>query len=715
MSVTKERVQADSLDKEFDIAADFPLPSLETWRKIAEESLKGGSYEKKLLTQTLEGIQLEPIYTADLLKGMKIEQIPGFGEFVRGARSAGHLCSPWQIAQELMTPRPADVGKMAEKVLGRGQDALLLPLHPAIRCADLEAADYSGKSIWAHSLADFTSMLAKVDLQVVPVHIDAGINGLELLAMMVALQQSKKQPVQALLGSVLSDPLSVLNQTGHLSQDLSLMFDKAASALNWAGSCCPRLRTLGVNGLLFREAGADAVLELAAMLAMGTTYIDQLVARGISVERISAGMAFTAGIGPHFFMEIAKFRAWRALWTRIVSAYGVESHSVKPWVRAQTSTYDWTRYDRHVNLLRATTETFSAIVGGVDAVTVAPFSRLDSEDDDFSRRISRNIQIILRDESHLDRVVDPAGGSYYVEWLTQQLIDKAWKLFVEIDEAGGYLEELKSGKIQALIKRSRQTRSQDLAKRKQLLVGINAYANVKEEAPGKANGETGFVCVKRVEKKQQVESKADNNRLARENLLKCIRDNSGDVIQLLAQGYADNQSIFDLHISDPGNEPLQVLPFDFSRLSEPFETLRDRTATRIQDGRGPVRVLLLTMGPAAEHKARADFSKMFMEVAGFEVVYPETLNGIDDALAKGRECKPEIAVLCSTDERYPELVAALPQPLKTALPGLTMVLAGNPRDLAEKFRQEGIDEFLFLGCDALKVLNDLFDKSEVKR
>ncbi len=714
MSVKNENVQVDSLDKEFNIAADFPLPDTNAWRKLAEESLKGGSYEKRLLTQTLEGIQLEPIYTAENIDGLELEQLPGGGEFARGTNLTGHVCSSWQLAQELAVTQPEELGRLAENAVKKGQNALFIPLHPAIRYADPDLEDTQGRSVWAHSLADFNAMFGDLNLKDIPVHIDAGVNGLELLAMMVARQQQKKQPIEALNGSFVSDPLSVLNETGHLPQNFSLLLDKAAVALNWAGSCCPDLRTVGVNGHFLREAGADALTELGAMLSMGTLYIDELVARGLPVERIALSMSFSSGIGPFFFMEVAKFRALRVLWSRIISAYGADPLAGRVWVRAQTSTYEWTRYDRHVNLLRGTTEAFSAIVGGVDALTVTPFSRPSGEEDDFARRISRNLQIILRDESHLDRVIDPAGGSYYVEWLTQQLIDKAWALFVEIDKAGGYLEELKAGRIQERIAQCRQARQKDLAKRNHLLVGINAYANVKEEAPGRVGGEDDFVSAKRLEAKRECRDGIELFRESRQTALNGLKNNTGDLVQLLSKGYIDGASLFNLHLSGVGEQPLRTEPFVSSRLAEPFEMLRDRTVSRLSSGDGPVSVLLLTMGPVSEHKARAEFSKSFMEIAGFDVIYPDPLASADLAIAEAKKVKPDIVVICSQDDRYPEWVPALAQPLKSALPGLSLVLAGYPKEQVEMLRQQGVDEFIFLGCDALKVLNDLFDKSEVK-
>lgn len=713
MSVANEKVTTDSLDKVFDIRAEFPLPSIETWRKVAEESLKGGSFDKKLLTQTLEGIQLEPIYTAENLKELEIEQIPGHASFMRGSNESGFLCKSWQVAQELMSAQPEAVGRMVEQAVERGQNALVFNLHPAVRTGKLDAVDGAGQTTWAHTLSDFRQLLGTVSLKDIPVHIDGGLNGLELLAMMVARQQLLGQPVDELNGTLLSDPLGVLNQTGALTQDLGGVFDKASWAMNWANGCCSGLRTLGVNGLVLREAGADIVTELASMLAMGTAYIDEMIARGLSLKTIVSNMAFTSGVGPFYFMEIAKFRALRALWARIVSAYGDETATGRLWVRAQTSTYEWTRYDRHVNLLRGTTEAFAAVVGGVDALTVTPFSRPTGEEDDFARRISRNLQIVLRDESHLDRVVDPAGGSYYVEWLTHQLIDKAWSVFVEIDEAGGYLEELRSGGIQARVRQARQTREKDLAKRKQVLVGVNAYANVKEDTPLVPVGESAWIQEQRKDVTGYLlkkEPKIDDVRHAAQTIL---LDKQGDVVQVLAQGYLDGASMFALHLGESTGELVQVEKFCFSRLAEPFEALRDRSAGRIASGSGPVRVLLLTLGPVPEHKARAEFSKAFMEIAGFEVIYPDALTTVEDALAKVKETVPQIVVLCSTDEQYAEWVPALAKPVKDMAP-VTVVLAGFPKDQLDSFRQSGVDEFIYLGCDAAKILGDLLEKSEVK-
>ena len=714
MSVTNENKPAGSLDKELNIAADFPLPSMETWRKLAEASLKGGSYEKKLLTQTAEGIQLEPIYTAAHLEGQNLEQIPGSGDLVRGSSPTGTLCSPWHVAQEITGPDAAAAGKHALHALSRGQTALVLPLHPALSSGESSNTDEAGHGLWLHCLDDFSALLGKVDLQSVPLHIDAGVNGLEILAMLVALQQKKKEPVEVLSGAVLSDPVGVLVKHGRLPQDLSWLYDKMAMALNWAGSCCSGLRTVGVNGLLLREAGADVVLELAAMLSMGTMYVDEMMRRGIGFQRIAGGMAFTSGIGPFFFMEVAKFRALRALWARIVSAYGGVSQRDRLWVRAQTTKYDWTRYDRHVNLLRGTTEAFSAVVGGVDALTVMPFCSPSGAEDELARRISRNVQIILLEESHLDRVVDPVGGSYYVEWLTQQLVDRSWTLFLEMDKAGGFLEELKRGTVQERIARSRTLRDTDLAKRKKILVGVNAYANTREEMPPRAYGESESLKQNRREMMAGEPGRKGAEEAIRSRAQKAFHGNEGDVVQVLAEGYLGGMSLLALHLNEGRQGNLAVEAFDFTRLAEPFEQLRDRSLQRVAGGKKAIRVLLLPLGRLAEHKARADFSKAFMEVAGFDVVYPDALNSAEDVLTLMKDDPADIAVLCSTDDRYPEWVLALAGPLKKLSPGTTLVLAGYPKDHVDTFKKQGIDEFIYLGCDARKILEDLYERSEVK-
>lgn len=703
MASTDRSADFVKLEKELTLRDDFPLPTLEQWWEVAQESLKGAPFEKKLITPTAEGVSLQPIYTPADLAGTP-EQVPGTGHYRRGTQASGYAGHPWQVAQELGGPDDP-----ARLDLERGADALVCPLNAALRHGRFTPDAPMGCGRWLTTLDDVRQVLAGVEPGQVPLHLDGGTCGLELLALLTAWDREER----GLRGTVVADPLAVLAETGSLSGGSDAALDRLAAVLRWQERHYPQLRTIGVNGYLLRQAGGDAVLELAAMLSMGVWAIDGLTDRGLALESITRRIAFLSGIGPSFFMEIAKFRALRVLWSRLVEAYGGQAEAGKAWVRAKTSTYGWTRYDRHVNMLRATTEAFSAVVGGVDALTVTPFDRLTGEEDEFSRRIARNVQILLREESHLDRVADPAGGSYYVEWLTDQLIERAWQLFLEIDRQGGYLEALRAGSIQERIAVSHQNREKDLRKRKQVLVGINNYANVKEEPPRRPAPDARAAAAHVQAQRNNQQRHGERATTVRAKALEALARGSDEAISLLTEEYRAGTSLLTLNLVPTAGADLKVEPLPIRRLADPFETLRDRVADRLAAGRPAPRALLLTMGPMGEYKARAEFCKGFLEVAGFEVIYPSGFADAEAALAAAAESAADVVVICSQDERYPEWVPALAPALKRLVRPPQVALAGFPKEQVEGYRAQGIEHFLFLGCDAPELLTTMLNQTEV--
>jgi len=703
MASTDHSADSVKLEKELILWDDFPLPTLEQWREVAQESLKGAPFEKKLITPTTEGISLQPLYTPADLAGTP-EQIPGTGHYRRGTHISGYAGHPWLVAQELNEP-----GDQARQDLERGVDALVCPLNAAIRRGRFDPDVPGGCGQWLATVSDVQRLLAGIEPGQVSLHLDGGNCGLELLALLAAWDREGR----GLRGAIVTDPLAVLAETGSLPGGSDAALDRLAAVLRWQERHHQELRTIGVNGYLLRQAGGDVVLELAAMLAMGVWAIDGLTGRQVALESVTRRIAFLSGVGPSFFMEIAKFRALRVLWSRLVEAYGGTAKAGKAWVRAKTSSYGWTRYDRHVNMLRATTEAFSAVVGGVDALTVTPFDRPTGEEDEFSRRIARNVQILLREESHLDRVADPAGGSYYVEWLTDQLIERAWQLFLEIDRQGGYLEALRAGSIQERIAASHQNREKDLRKRKQVLVGVNNYANVKEEPPRRPTPAVRVAAAQAEAQRENQQSHGERAAAVRARAQAALERGSDEAISLLVEEYRAGTSLFTLNLVPPAEAELKVDPLLPRRLADPFETLRDRVTDRVASGRPAPRALLLTMGPVNEYKARAEFCKGFLEVAGFEVIYPNGFADAEAALAAAAEAAADVAVICSQDERYPEWVPALVPALKRLARPPQVALAGFPKDQVEGYRAQGVEHFLFLGCDAPELLTTMLNQTEV--
>jgi methylmalonyl-CoA mutase len=441
--------------------AEFPASTPADWRKAAEEFLAGAPFEKKLITRTAEGIDLQPIYTKEDVAHLP-SAWPGLPPYVRGGDPLGNRVDGWHICQEPGDTDAAAFNASLLHDLQRGQNAVSVPS----RLAD-----------------QLDIVLRGVDLAAVPLFIHAGPIAQPSVAVLHGLAKQTGLLPAALRGAVLADPLGELVSAGVLPVTLDQAYDDMAALVGGAKKDGLALRTIGVNAAAWAEAGGNAVQELALGLATGVDYLRALNQRGLSTDDAAPRFLFTFALGSNLFMEIAKLRAARLLWARAVGAAGGAAEAQKLVCHGRTTRWNKTVLDPHVNLLRATTEAFAGIVGGCDGLQVGTFDECIRTPDAFSRRLARNIQIILAEECQLGRVVDPAGGSWYVETLTHQLAEKAWALFQEIERFGGLAPALAEGYPQTLVERTATERIAAAAGRRDAIIGTNLHPNLREKIP----------------------------------------------------------------------------------------------------------------------------------------------------------------------------------------------------------------------------------------
>ena len=603
--------------------AEFTPPSYETWVEATVQSLKGRPLAK-LNSQTAEGIEIRPFYTA--ADSPTDPGQPGQPPYRRGTQAEGYPRQPWLIAQPIAAATPQQFNQALLTDLKRGQTAVYLqPGQPPINTTD-----------------DLAAALDGVVFAAAPILLASGPAILPWLSEVLA---QTNQPLRDLQGGLLHDPLADLVQQG--SADLDDAYQQAAHWLRWAVANAPNFRTLAVDTAVYHNGGANAVQELAFALAAGVYHVRRLQQQGLDLGEIASQLRFVFAIGGDFFMEIAKLRAARQLWAQVVEAFGGDAAAQKMVIHAETAAANKSRLDPYVNLLRTTTEAFAAAVGGVDSLLTQPFNQpFAAEADAFARRIARNQQIILQEEASLTQLIDPAGGAYYAEWLTDQLAQAAWTLFQEIEAQGGMVAALQAGLPQQWVAATAVARTTNLAKRKAVLVGVNQYANVGE--PVAVNSKRSSV--------------------------------SGE------QSPIAN---------------LQIAPIQPIRLAEPFEALRDWSeAYGVRHGRRP-QIFLANMGPLRQHKARADFTRGFFEVGGFEILDSGGFEGVATAVAAALAANAPAVVICSTDDTYPALVPPLVQSIKAQKPDAVVLLAGYPQDQVEAHKAAGIDAFIYLGADCL--------------
>ena len=406
---------ADSKEKLF---SDFAPTSTQEWMDKITVDLKGADFEKKLVWKTNEGFKVKPFYRKEDLEGLKTtDALPGTFPYLRGIKKDNNA---WHIRQDIVVDDVKAANEKALDILGRGVDSLGFRLKAKDLSADYVAALLNGICPECVEL-NFTTCQRHT---------------VELARLLVDYFQGKGYDLDKLKGSVNYDPMEKIMTKG---KDFT-NFAATAKELVEIMAALPHYRCIGVNALSLNNAGAYISQELGYALAWGNEYLNQLTEAGLSVDAVAGKIKFNFGISSNYFLEIAKFRAARMLWADIVKQYEPKCDcACKMLAHAETSTFNLTLYDAHVNLLRTQTEAMSAALAGVNSITVTPFDKAYETPDEFSERLARNQQLLLKEECHFDKVVDPAGGSYYIENLTVSIAKQAWDIFLKVEEEGGFL------------------------------------------------------------------------------------------------------------------------------------------------------------------------------------------------------------------------------------------------------------------------------------
>ncbi len=444
---------------ELALAAEFPTPSRERWRELVEGVLsRSGADPGSLVSTTYDGITVQPLYTAqdapDVPAGF-----PGLPPFLRGSRPQGSAAGGWDVRQRHADPDPAAAGR-----------------------AVLDDLENGGSSLWlrvgtgALPAAALDDVLAGVHLDLAPVVLDAGAEFSSAADALLAVFDDRPLLPGEVRGNLGADPLGVLARTGS-APDVAEAADLTVRALRRF----PHLRTIVVDALPHHDAGGSDAQELGASLAAGVTYLRALTDAGLSVDRACGVLEFRLAATADQFLTIAKFRAARRLWARVAEVCGAPVPARAQAQHAVTSSAMMTRRDPWVNVLRTTIACFGAGLGGADAVTVQPFDAAIGLPDAFSRRVARNTQSVLLEESHLAGVIDPAGGSWYVERLTEDLARAAWAWFQEIEAAGGLPDALASGLVADRLAVTREARAANLADRTDAITGVSEFPHLEEK------------------------------------------------------------------------------------------------------------------------------------------------------------------------------------------------------------------------------------------
>ena len=603
--------------------SEFPPITTEEWMNKITEDLKGADFQKKLVWRTAEGFDVQPFYRKeDVPENVKQRQ-PAVFPFTRGCKKN----NDWLIRQEINEAVASVANAKARLLVEKG-------------CTSL------GFSVKGHSVsaAYVAELLDGIDPEKVELNFKVCLKkSYEFAALLIEYYKEHGLNFAGLHGSIEFDPLGKELSQGKRLEDGDTTLVKLVDLM----AALPDYRCVTVDASLLCNSGAYIAHELGYALAWGNEYMNILTEAGVPASAAAAKIKFTFGISGNFFMEIAKFRAARMLWANIVKEYGPNSDSdCMMAIHAVTTTFNQTLYDAHVNILRGETEAMSAAMAGVDSITVTPFDAVYEVPTAFAERIARNQQLILKNESRLDRVVDPAAGSYYVETLTASLAAEAWKLFLAVEEAGGFRVAVEANSVQTTVNGDGESRRQAAARRKEVLLGTNQYPNFNEISDGRRPVEQLCSCGE----KQQ----------ASENTL------SG------------------------------------RRLAEDYEQLRLAVEQR---GRRP-KAFMLTIGNLAMRQARAQFSSNFFAVAGYEIIDNLGFATVDEGVEAAIKANADIVVICSSDDEYAEY--AIPAFEKLGGKAL-FVVAGAPA-CSEELKAAGIENFIHVRVNVLETLKEINNK-----
>lgn len=632
------------------LLADFPAISAKTWKEKIIADLKGADFDKKLVWRTPEGFNVQPFYRREDLKGLKTTvSAPGQFPYVRGTKTNNE----WDIRQNICACQNArKANAKALEVLNKGINSIGF-------CLNKEKLNYH-----------FIKVLLKdIRIDIIPVNFSiCACKAPELANILVRYigREYKGTDIKLFRGSINVDPIKAMLVKGKpLSREQ--VSEKIAAVVKAAKSL-PNYRVVAVNSIILNNSGAYAAQELAYALAWGAEYMTMLTEAGVPNYRAANAIRFNMGIGGNYFMEIAKFRAARLLWAKIVEAYKAPifttalKNAAKMNVSAETSKFNMTIFDAYVNLLRSQTETMSAALAGVDEITVTPFDVTYEKPTDFAERIARNQQLLLKEEAHFDKIIDPAGGSYYLENMTASIAAEAWKQFLAIQEQGGMYQMVAEGKVQEHIAANLKARLGDVAKRKEVLLGSNQFPNFTEKAAKKIKANAG----------------------ACSSICAC-KDKPKEAGHCGCDSQCENA--------------LPTLPV--ARAAEEFEALRLETEASKKQ---PV-AFMLTIGNLAMRIARAQFSCNFLACAGYKVIDNNGFKTVREGIKAAKKAKADIIVLCSSDDEYaafaPEAWKVLSKMDEAKRP--MFIVAGAPACM-EDLQKIGIENFIHVRVNVLDTL-----------
>ena len=609
--------------KEEKLFSEFPSVSTEQWEEAIQIDLKGADYDKKLKWKTDENFVVNPYYreenteSLDYLTG----SVPGEFPFVRGGQTAENN---WKIVQYISEENPQKANAIALDSLKKGANAI------AFNTSKISSDN------------DISILLKDVDLNKVIVRFNQAPSYPALAKLFINYINAQSFDKNKIQGSFSFDPISYLLLNNKFWKSRKEDFAEIIELQESIGKACPNFQYITVNGGLLHNCGASIVQELGYSISSANEYLAYATDNNIDISVFLSKIGFEFAISSNYFMEIAKLRAARLLWASIAEQYNpADKKNAKMHIYSRSSLWNKTIFDPYVNMLRVTTEGMSAAIGGADEIDLDAFDIAYKDSDEFSRRISRNTQILLKEESYFGKIVDPASGSYYIENLTDSIAEQAWLLFTETEKHGGMLTAAQQGIVKEAIEKMSRKRDMDIATRRMVFVGTNQYPNINEMMEDKISHEL------KAEKRE-------------------------------------------------GLQPY--------RGAVAFEILRLNTEKWTQKNKRRPVVFLLKIGNVAMRQARAGFITNFFGCAGYDIIDKQAFSDIQQGVDAAIAANADIVAVCSSDEEYETFAPAVAQTLKSKSPKTKCIVAGNPTEIMDTLKSAGIDDFIHVKLNLLETL-----------
>jgi len=602
---------------------EFPPITTAEWEEVIKRDLKGADYEKKLVWKTYQGFDVKPYYRAENLKDLEyLNSMPGSYPFLRGNKKDSNN---WEIRHDIDITDIEEANKIAVTAITKGANGV----------------GFDAKNVKTQN--QMSQLLRGIDIEKTSIHFLSSESYIETAKLFINEAKNRNVDTANINGSLNFDPIGYYVLHGDFYNNFDENISEAVSLIKLISDKLPLFKVITVNGQHFHNAGANIVQVLPYTLAAANEYLANLTERGLSIDMIASKMHFVFAISANYFMEIAKLRVARMLWAKIVEQYHPEEEkSMQMTIHTTSSLWNKTLFDPYVNMLRNTTEAMSAIIGGTDSMTVTPFNSVYSRPDEFSRRISQNVQLLLKEESYLNKIVDPSAGSYYLETLTDEIAKVSWQVFQFIEDEGGFIKQFKTGYIHNEINKVCKQRDKDIATRKISILGTNQFPNLSEEMLDK--------------------------------------------------------------IQEGSEEESETGGLKIYRGSEEYEELR--LATEIykrKTGKEPT-VFLLTMGSLAMRKARAMFSTNFFGCAGYRIIDNNLFETVEEGVEAVVDSNADIVVICSSDDDYPSIGPPLCKAIKDKNSNVSVIIAGYPKNSIKDLTSAGIDDFIHIKSNVLETL-----------